>query len=388
MGRRRRLHLGCRRLEHSSAVDLRAACSFTGRYYPRWSPDGTEILVDWRKGNPCFHDEENEWRVFDVATGQRTGGNYYTDCFCDVLEAPGDWTPDSARLLFGGSNGGFNRAGDQSSFQQGPYRYSSWIRNSPDGKKVVLQSSLGSPPSLLYISNPDGSGETMLSAGDADEHQPDWQPILRNYPRPKGATPDYLSLVPAYDPCTTPNRTHQAPLSYGSCYPPSQSSGQLTVGTPDANMQGAKSTAYVRLAVGPGNPQTPADEAELGIDVQITDVRNRSDLSDYTGQVEVRLPARLTDKRNSPYPGGEGPGTAVDFIYPVVVGCSGTADTTIGSTCELHTSFDAITPDAIVESKRSIWQIGQIDVYDGGPDGLASTSSGNTLFETQGVFVP
>jgi hypothetical protein len=29
-----------------------------------------------------------------------------------------------------------------------------------------------------------------------------------------------------------------------------------------------------------------------------------------------------------------------------------------------------------------------VQVFDGGPDGLAGTTSGNTLFERQGVFVP
>ena len=41
----------------------------------------------------------------------------------------------------------------------------------------------------------------------------------------------------------------------------------------------------------------------------------------------------------------------------------------------------------IKESKRTMWQLGQIDVLDGGPDGLVSTND-NTVFERQGVFVP
>ena len=36
---------------------------------------------------------------------------------------------------------------------------------------------------------------------------------------------------------------------------------------------------------------------------------------------------------------------------------------------------------------RAIWQLGQIDVLDGGPDGVASTND-NTVFARQGVFVP
>ena len=34
-----------------------------------------------------------------------------------------------------------------------------------------------------------------------------------------------------------------------------------------------------------------------------------------------------------------------------------------------------------------MWQLGQIQVLDGGADGVASTTP-NSLFETQGVMVP
>ena len=39
------------------------------------------------------------------------------------------------------------------------------------------------------------------------------------------------------------------------------------------------------------------------------------------------------------------------------------------------------------EGKRSIWELGQVQVYDGGSDGVAATRR-NTLFALQGVFVP
>jgi hypothetical protein len=43
---------------------------------------------------------------------------------------------------------------------------------------------------------------------------------------------------------------------------------------------------------------------------------------------------------------------------------------------------------AIKEASRAIWQLGEINVYDGGSDGIGSTTADNTLFLTQGVFVP
>ena len=49
--------------------------------------------------------------------------------------------------------------------------------------------------------------------------------------------------------------------------------------------------------------------------------------------------------------------------------------------------MDAITPGAVPEGARSIWEFGRARVYDGGPDGLAATQD-NTLFAVQGLFVP
>src|SRR5436309_4374541 len=99
------------------------------------------------------------------------------------------------------------------------------------------------------------------------ETNPDWQPILGAYPRPKGATPFKTFLVVAYKPCTAPDRTHGAPLAYGSCSSPQPSSDFLTVGTFDANGQNTNSIDSVRYDVHPGNPQTPADEADVGIQI-------------------------------------------------------------------------------------------------------------------------
>ena len=47
----------------------------------------------------------------------------------------------------------------------------------------------------------------------------------------------------------------------------------------------------------------------------------------------------------------------------------------------------AIVPGAVKEGKRAVWQVGQVQVYDGGADGAVTTSP-NTLFARQGVFVP
>ncbi len=216
-------------------------------------------------------------------------------------------------------------------------------------------------------------------------------PISPGYPRPKGATPTRVPLVPAYNACTAPNRVHGPPdfpgnasNPDGSCNPPVQTSGQLTIGSPDANGAAAKSEGYVKAEAIVGNAATPADEGDARFRVSITDVRNKTGLADYTGQLQLDTTLRVTDKDNGP----SEVATVQDTPFRVTVPCTTTADTTVGSTCAVNTTADAVLgAGAVIEAKRSIWALGQLKLNDGGSDGLASTTP-NTVFAVQGVMVP
>jgi hypothetical protein len=59
----------------------------------------------------------------------------------------------------------------------------------------------------------------------------------------------------------------------------------------------------------------------------------------------------------------------------------------MGSTCSIDTTADAVLPGVVKELRRAVWQMGPVQVFDGGADGVVSTNP-NTLFLTQGVFVP
>ncbi|MGH3370886.1 MAG: prealbumin-like fold domain-containing protein, partial [Nocardioidaceae bacterium] len=122
----------------------------------------------------------------------------------------------------------------------------------------------------------------------------------RGYPRPGGASPLRASMVVAYANCAAPNRSHGPPLAYPSCNPPAQSSAHLTVGTPDANSRTASMIGSVRFEVVSGDPGTPADEADVMIETNVTDVRLRAGLDDYTGELEGRVSLRITDRLNGP----------------------------------------------------------------------------------------
>jgi hypothetical protein len=208
-------------------------------------------------------------------------------------------------------------------------------------------------------------------------------PQSGGYPRPKGATPTRVSLVPAYQQCTSSNRNHGAPLAHPSCTPPVQSSSFLTVGTPDANGNSANSIGMAQMSVILGNENTPADEADVRVLANVTDVRNKTGLGDYTGQLRLVGTLRITDRNNGPTEIATGQQVSLGFTVP----CATTVATTVGSTCSVNTTVDALTPGAVKERMRAIWDLGKVNLFDGGSDGVASTEP-NTLFLTQGVFVP
>jgi sugar lactone lactonase YvrE len=207
------------------------------------------------------------------------------------------------------------------------------------------------------------------------------------YPRAKAATPLYAPLVPAYADCLSPNRQHAGPLGFGSCSPPAQTSGFATAGTPDANGAAANMVGSVRLRVVNGDSSTAGDEADVQLAVDVTDVRNPADLADYTGELGLSVPLRVTDHLSGL--AGNGPATGTDTGLTAAVGCAATpADSSIGSTCSLATTLDTLVPGIVAEGARSVWELGQVSVTDGGPDGDADTPAGNTVFAHQGVFVP
>jgi TolB protein len=273
---------------------------------------------------------------------------------------------------------------------------------SPDGTNLVVS---GEDPACVAACNadlwtiaPDGSGIQRLTSTASSETDPDWQPVIDTprppgYPRPKGANLVRVPLVPAFQPCAVPNSTHGSPLAFPSCNPPAEASPNLTLGTPDANGAAANMVGSVRLKAIPGNPATPENEADVNVSFAVQDVRcgtgassglcsnaNAEGGADYASQLRLRVPMRLTDRYNLPAPGGDEPGsgdTTVDFLSQ----CTPTADTSIGSSCSVESSFDAWYPGAVREGRRAIMGLDGIEVLDSG-------SQGASLFLRQGVFIP
>jgi hypothetical protein len=261
-----------------------------------------------------------------------------------------------------------------------------------DGLATELTPSGGQVTSLMFGRDPSGKqlfsyrAEPLLPGvlgGQALRDGMDRQ-FPRGYPRPRGANVTRVPLVPAFDKCPAPDRTHGGPLAFGSCGSPSSSS-LLTVGTPDSNGATANSSGYVRYTTVPGDRSTPGNEADVAVQVGLTDVRRKRDLSDYAGQLELRDVVRITDRLNGQ--ATDEAATVQDSEFPVSVPCTVTADALIGGTCGVNTSFNAVVAGTVVESKRSIWELGTVTLYDGGASETAGASDAQP-FERQGVFVP
>ena len=341
-----------------------------------WSPDGTQIATNGY--SLCFDHEYSVSMIVNLA------GDHLHSWFTTGFEYLVDWSPDSHQVLFG-TDGPDSGMGMHIADLDGPgvteitdgtyYDSGSW---SPDGKRIVLSRATESD-ALLYIMDADGSNIVPLSEGDANECCGNWQPIPINaYPRPKVASPIEFALVPAYEPCTAPNRTHGPPLAFGSCAPPARTPGELTVGTPDSNGKAPHSTSEVHLRVVPGIPSTPGDEADVRLHGTVNDVRVASDLSDYTGSLEARVTLRITDKDNTPHPGGPGAATTADIPYTFPIPCAATAGAAIGAECSFDTTAEAFVPGIAKEGRRAIWELGQFAVHD---------ASGG-VFMRQGIFIP
>ena len=218
------------------------------------------------------------------------------------------------------------------------------------------------------------------------------------HPRPKAASPTIVSMVPAFNQCTAPNRTHGPPLAFPSCNPPVQSSNSITIGSPDVNGATANSTGFIKIKVKVGVPGPPED-SDVYLTGDVTDVRclpgnaacgnaNAAAGADYIGELQATAQIRITDHFNAVAPGGgTDPATVVDIPFPVNTTCVNTASTSIGGQCTTNTTANAVVPGAVKDTKRATVEVGQIQAIDGGPDGVVATAP-NTLFGVQGIFIP
>ena len=244
---------------------------------------------------------------------------------------------------------------------------------SPDGTKIA------------FASNRDGNYRDLHD--ERGRHEPDaHHQRLRPQAQPELAAAPRTPATPApraqprcasrsYRPtaqCTSPNRTHGPPLAYGSCNPPVPESSELTTGTPDANGAGDR---HERLrAVRDRSSGTPPlrrtrPTSRCGSRSPTCASRARSPTT------RARCEARHDRAAHRPQRSGGDPGDRHDVLFPLTTQCTPTADATSAPPARSTTTLDTLIPGAIAEGQRTILQLGQVQVIDGGPDGDTDTDA-------------
>jgi len=247
--------------------------------------------------------------------------------------------------------------------------------------------------------------------------------------RPKGASPLNFRLVPAFAQCSGSSpagMTHGPPLAVPSCSPPDELSNFLTATAPDRPAPynlAADGTALISLAVKCLQPGTTTQVATTNTappcadpgeqeDVLVTNVSTgvrcvtvsggcASAAANYNGKVLGVSQIRITDHYNAITPNPTGAdcsdttscvATAIDLPFSIGAQC------TAGS-CNYVTSADLTVPGAVLEQKRAVVGLGQIEVQDAGGDGdlaggpacpptCAQNGTDHNTAATQGLFIP
>ena len=264
-----------------------------------------------------------------------------------------------------------------------------------------------------------------------------------SYPRPLGASPLRVSLVPAFQACETDNALarHGSPLDFAACADPTPTSSTVRVGP--------RSLGFSRMVVCPANtaaafcnpgsgalglpdvrltgsirdvkcaPSLPAGQSACqapgvdynpngdpgpytdGGDGSSTPARppcfpgagstsacvagaDLTELADFSGGGQGKG-IRITDQDNGPL--GDSPATATDLAFPIPLDCLPSPDASLGSTCGVNTTANALVPGVVKDGDGAVWQIGQVQIKDSGPDGIRGNAD-DELFEVQGVFLP
>jgi len=264
------------------------------------------------------------------------------------------------------------------------------------------------------------------------------------YPYPQGASPLRVSLVPAFTPCETSSADsqHGSPLAFSSCSSTSVRSSTVTVGP--------SSLGFVRMVVCPANAAAAfcnpsgMPRPDVRFTASIKDVRCQGAIptgcvaaGDYNpngapgpytdtgdGQSAASPPCfpsatsssdcvasadltavaelpgaavggvgtqfegrglRITDRFNGA--SALDSATVTDIGFPVPLDCIPTPDPGLGSSCGANTTANAIVPGVVRNGDSAVWQLGQVELKDSGPDGTRGNGD-DEVFAVQGVFAP
>jgi hypothetical protein len=286
--------------------------------------------------------------------------------------------------------------------------------------------------------------ESLLSS-DTDGVSDVYSNVSIPYEHPIGASPLRVPLVPAYSDCpsSSVNSTHGAPLAFGSCSPPSRVSSTARMGNgtsigyvrfvvcnvdsaaaqcsqsglvkPDvrimSNLRDVRCVGSVPAGCSAGGDYNPngatgpyttscGTAANCGLDTvqaQPYCAQSGTSSSDCIAGTDVTLTAtlpgvaagnglRVTDVASGS--GQDTAATSVDSGFPVPMDCLPTpSNPTLGSTCGVNTSANALDPGAVRTGDAGVWELGEIQVLDAGTDGTPGDTNDQVL-AVQGIYLP
>jgi TolB protein len=342
--------------------------------YPSWSPNGTKIVFS---------------RDGDLATISPTGTGLVPLTATARMEIEPDWSPNQTQIVF---RVGINADDDIYKMNADGSGVTNLTNTAPVVKEHPVWSPAGDKIAYvrgafsgaeIWTMNADGSNKVQITSNAFLDMQPAWQPLpINTYPRPSGSRRrQYFSLVPAFTPCTSGNRNHGPPLSGPSCTPAVMTSPNLTT---KSNW-----TGFLALKIIAGNPANGFDDAKVKFTSKVYGLYRKDTGRGYNKEIRFEVQVQMTDRTNTPHPGGSGAGTAQPITLAWTVPCfRETTDQFSQGICALSLKDDVLGPNLVPEGKRSIWEISQVRVYDGGADSDADTLADNRLLGTQGLFVP
>jgi hypothetical protein len=231
-----------------------------------------------------------------------------------------------------------------------------------------------------------------LVASDTNSINYDIYEASLGYDVPQAATTASFALVPAFRQTISnfqcqarggANSTHGAPLAFSSCDPPGYLPNTVARLGPQAG-------GSIELTAVPGVPSTVADEADLAISVNASDVRDRRTGGDYdpsAGGPDATITPqfRISDTLNNPGQHQRATGEDIDFL--VAVDCAPTPDPALGSDCTAATSADAIVAGSVKEGRNAVWQAYRIWLKDSGANNIRADAD-DRQFAQSGIYVP
>jgi hypothetical protein len=226
-------------------------------------------------------------------------------------------------------------------------------------------------------------------------------PAVATHDVPQSASPIHVELVPNFRQTISATQcsarggapsTHGSPLALPSCNPPAFGPGT------QAHM-GNQATSSVDITVIPGDTDpTNGDQADVGLVGSITDVRQGSatgvDYNPVAVGTDMNTVAKIrisdlynTTGANACSTTTSCDATVQDLDFTVGVPCAATADPSIGSTCSVSTTADAVVPNVTKEGKQAVVQIFRVRGKDAGANGTPGDTDDRDAF-MQGIYIP